>query len=87
MKIQQVTENVHVVTGTNVNWTLVTEGEAVTVVDAGYPNDRGDLLASLSLIGRRPEDVAARLQRSGFALGKTELRRYNNGWVLFSRPN
>lgn len=59
MRIEQVTDGVHVVTGTNVNWTLVTDGDAVTVVDAGYPNDGATLLASLEAIGRSPQDVQA----------------------------
>ncbi|HWU23587.1 MAG TPA: MBL fold metallo-hydrolase [Nocardioides sp.] len=59
MKIDQVSATVHLVTGTNVNWALVTEGDALTVVDAGYPNDAKALLASISAIGRRPEDVEA----------------------------
>jgi glyoxylase-like metal-dependent hydrolase (beta-lactamase superfamily II) len=59
MKIEQITDTVHVVTGTNVNWALVTEGDAVTVVDAGYPNDGAALLASLDAIGRSPQDVQA----------------------------
>ncbi|KAA1420317.1 MBL fold metallo-hydrolase [Nocardioides humilatus] len=59
MQLTRVDDRVHVVTGTNVNWALVTEGDAVTVVDAGYPGDAKALLASLDAIGRRPEDVEA----------------------------
>ncbi|MER7912753.1 MBL fold metallo-hydrolase [Streptomyces sp. NPDC096068] len=59
MKIDRITSNVHLVTGTNVNWALVTEGDAVTVVDAGYPNDRRALIESIGAIGRRAEDVVA----------------------------
>jgi len=47
------------VTGTNVNWALVLDGDAVTLVDAGYPNDAKKLFASLEAIDRRPEDVQA----------------------------
>lgn len=59
MNVTRVTDTVHLVTGTNVNWALVTEGDDVTVVDAGYPNDGAALLASLDAVGRRPEDVRA----------------------------
>ena len=59
MMLTQVNDTVHLVTGTNVNWALVTDGEAVTLVDAGYPNDATALRASLEQIGRRPEDVRA----------------------------
>ncbi|MEZ0577711.1 MBL fold metallo-hydrolase [Nocardioides sp. MH1] len=59
MQLTRVDDRVQVVTGTNVNWILVTDGEAVTLVDAGYPNDAKALLASLDAIGRRPGDVQA----------------------------
>lgn len=59
MNLTRITDDVHMVTGTNVNWALVTEGDAVTLVDAGYPNDHPALFASLAAIGRRPEDIQA----------------------------
>ncbi|KAA9159313.1 MBL fold metallo-hydrolase [Amycolatopsis acidicola] len=59
MQLEHLGGGVHLVTGTNVNWALVTEGDAVTVVDAGYPNDGRALLESLAAIGRRPGDVQA----------------------------
>lgn len=59
MQIEQINDQVHMVTGTNVNWALIAEGDAVTLVDAGYPRDARALLASLEAIGRRPEDVRA----------------------------
>jgi glyoxylase-like metal-dependent hydrolase (beta-lactamase superfamily II) len=59
MKVTRVAGDVHMVTGTNVNWAVVVEGSAVTLVDAGYPNDSGALLDSLGALGRRPEDVVA----------------------------
>ncbi len=59
MNIIQVNDQVHMVTGTNVNWALVTDGDAVTVVDSGYPNDGARLLESIEHIGHRVEDVQA----------------------------
>lgn len=59
MKLTRVGDGVHLVTGTNVNWGVVTDGTAVTLVDTGYPNDAGALLASLAAVGRRPSDVVA----------------------------
>ncbi len=59
MRTTQVNDSVHVVTGTNVNWAIVTEGDAVTLVDAGYPNDAGAVLESIAAVGRRPQDVVA----------------------------
>ena len=58
-RISQVTETVHMVSGTNVNWALVTEGEAVTLIDAGYPGDRDGVEESVRAIGRRPENIVA----------------------------
>ncbi|HEX6501013.1 MAG TPA: MBL fold metallo-hydrolase [Micromonosporaceae bacterium] len=59
MKLTRVDDQVHMVTGTNVNWAIITDGSAVTLVDAGYPNDVDSLLASIAAVGRRPEDVVA----------------------------
>lgn len=59
MQLTPVDDRVTMVTGTNVNWALVTDGDDVTLVDAGYPNDAKALLASIEAIGRRPEDVRA----------------------------
>ncbi|MEU0544374.1 MBL fold metallo-hydrolase [Nocardia sp. NPDC005978] len=59
MKIDQVSDSVYVVAGTNVNWALVTDGSGVTVVDAGYPSDSADVLDSVRQIGHSLDDVAA----------------------------
>lgn len=57
--IVQVADGVHWVPGTHTNWVLVTEGDAVTLVDAGYPGDLPRVEASLAAIGRSVADVAA----------------------------
>ncbi|MGY1617434.1 MBL fold metallo-hydrolase [Geodermatophilus sp. SYSU D00691] len=59
MRLTRVTGEITMVTGTNVNWALVVEGDAVTLVDAGYPNDAASVVRSLAAIGRNPQDVAA----------------------------
>ncbi|XVV07485.1 MBL fold metallo-hydrolase [Actinosynnema sp. CA-248983] len=59
MHVTRVNDQVHMVTGTNVNWALVSDGTALTLVDTGYLNDSAALLAAIASIGRRPEDVAA----------------------------
>lgn len=43
----------------HVCWVLVVDGDEVTLVDTGYPGDRGRVIASLEQIGRSPADVAA----------------------------
>ena len=59
MRVEQVADGIHRVAGTEVNWYLVTEGDAVTLIDAGYPGDAAAVEASIAAIGRRPEDVVA----------------------------
>ncbi|MFI9817557.1 MBL fold metallo-hydrolase [Saccharothrix variisporea] len=59
MHVTRVNDQVHMVTGTNVNWALVSDGSALTLVDTGYPNDSAALLASIAETGHRPQDVTA----------------------------
>ncbi|MEV6657286.1 MBL fold metallo-hydrolase [Nocardia fluminea] len=59
MKIDQVSDSVHVVAGTNVNWALINDGSGITVIDAGYPADTADVLGSIHQIGGRLADVRA----------------------------
>ncbi|MEV6066227.1 MBL fold metallo-hydrolase [Nocardia sp. NPDC052001] len=59
MKIDQISDSVYVVAGTNVNWALVTDGSGVTVIDAGYPADAADLRDSVRQIGHQLSDIAA----------------------------
>ena len=59
MRVSAVGDSVWIVAGTNVNWAIVADGEALTLVDAGYPGDADDVVASVREIGRRPEDVVA----------------------------
>lgn len=55
----QVGDGVHLVHGTDVGWVLVQDGDALTVVDTGYPGDADRLDASVRALGRGPGDVAA----------------------------
>ncbi|WP_067691548.1 MBL fold metallo-hydrolase [Nocardia jejuensis] len=59
MKIDQISDSVYVVAGTNVNWALVSDGSGVTVIDAGYPADSADVLRSVTEVGHQLTDVAA----------------------------
>ena len=43
------------------NWYLLREGRAVTLVDSGYPADAERVEASVRYVGARPEDLAALL--------------------------
>jgi glyoxylase-like metal-dependent hydrolase (beta-lactamase superfamily II) len=57
--ITQVAPGVHLVHGSDTNWIILTEGDAVTLVDTGYPGDREQLLESLAAVGHQPADVKA----------------------------
>lgn len=55
----QITDTVHLAHGPAVNWTLVTDDSGVMLIDAGYPGDREEVLASLRTLGYGPGDVRA----------------------------
>ncbi|WP_306187537.1 MULTISPECIES: MBL fold metallo-hydrolase [unclassified Streptomyces] len=57
--VQQVADGTYLVRGSNTNWVILTEGDAVTLIDTGYPGDRGQLLDSLAAVGSSPQAVAA----------------------------
>src|ERR1700744_3247079 len=57
--LNAVTETVHLVQGGAVNWTLIADAHGVMLIDAGYPGDRDDVLASLRQLGYQAEDVRA----------------------------
>ncbi|MDQ0779445.1 glyoxylase-like metal-dependent hydrolase (beta-lactamase superfamily II) [Streptomyces aurantiacus] len=57
--IRQIADGIHLVHGSNTNWVILTEGDAVTLVDTGYPGDREKVLASLTAVGGSPEAVTA----------------------------
>jgi glyoxylase-like metal-dependent hydrolase (beta-lactamase superfamily II) len=57
--LKPVTERVHLAHGEAVNWVLVTDDTGVMLIDAGYPGDRDDVLASLRKLGYAADDVRA----------------------------
>lgn len=57
--VQQVADGTYLVHGSNTNWVILTEGDAVTLIDTGYPGDRQRLLDSLAAVGSSPHAVAA----------------------------
>ncbi|MFI9615119.1 MBL fold metallo-hydrolase [Streptomyces sp. NPDC052023] len=57
--VREVAEGIHLVHGSNTNWVIVKDGDAVTLVDTGYLGDRQQLLGSLAAVGSAPEAVAA----------------------------
>jgi len=58
-EIITITDSVHLVQGRDVNWLLATDDTGVTLIDAGYPGDRDDVLASLRKLGYDFGDLRA----------------------------
>lgn len=58
-EVQQVADGTYLVHGSHTNWVILTEGDALTLVDTGYPGDRALVLDSLTQVGGSPEAVAA----------------------------
>ncbi|GAA4478890.1 MBL fold metallo-hydrolase [Rhodococcus olei] len=48
-------------TGTDVNVVILRDGDALTLIDGGYPRDVGAVEDAIRLLGRRPEDVEGML--------------------------
>ncbi|MDQ0711056.1 glyoxylase-like metal-dependent hydrolase (beta-lactamase superfamily II) [Streptomyces luteogriseus] len=83
--VQQVADGTYLVHGSNTNWVILTEGDAVTLVDTGYPGDREQVLASLAQVGSSPEAVAAVLitHAHNDHLGSAEYLRATYGTPVF----
>jgi glyoxylase-like metal-dependent hydrolase (beta-lactamase superfamily II) len=83
--VQQVADGTYLVHGSNTNWVILTEGDAVTLVDTGYPGDREQVLASLAQVGSSPEAVAAVLitHAHNDHLGSAEYLRAAYGTPVF----
>jgi glyoxylase-like metal-dependent hydrolase (beta-lactamase superfamily II) len=81
VQLTQVGPGVHHARAKHVSWVLVTDGDTLTIVDTGYPRDRGRLLRSLELVGRRASDVGAVVLTHGHPdhLGCAEHLRRDHG--------
>ena len=58
-EVTQVADGVHFVESTHVNWTLLTDGDDLTLVDSGYPGDFPALRWSVESVGYRVEQISA----------------------------
>lgn len=54
-----ITEHVHFVQTDLVNWTLVTDGDRVMLIDAGFPGQRQDVIGSVNQLGYSIDDIVA----------------------------
>jgi glyoxylase-like metal-dependent hydrolase (beta-lactamase superfamily II) len=83
--VRQVADGTYLVHGSNTNWVILKDGDAVTLVDTGYPGDRERLLASLAQVGSAPEAVAAVLitHAHNDHLGSAEYLRATYGTPVY----
>jgi glyoxylase-like metal-dependent hydrolase (beta-lactamase superfamily II) len=58
-ELVQVTDSVHMARTNLVNWTIVVDGDGVLLIDAGFPGQRAEVVASLRQLGFSPSDVRA----------------------------
>ena len=58
-EVHQVADGTYLVHGSSTNWVILTDGDAATLVDTGYPGDRELVLDSLAQVGSSPEAVRA----------------------------
>jgi len=54
-----ITDNVHFAYTDLVNWTLVTDGTGVMLIDTGFPGHRDDVLGSLRQLGFGVDNLRA----------------------------
>lgn len=59
LQMHRLDDRLHLASTGLVNWVIATDGDAVTLIDAGYPGDHDRVLESLDRLGRRWEDVVA----------------------------
>ncbi|WP_426567604.1 MBL fold metallo-hydrolase [Streptomyces canus] len=86
--VRQVADGTYLVHGSNTNWVILTEGDALTLIDTGYPADRRQLLDSLTQVGGSPEAVAAVLitHAHNDHLGSAEHLRAAYGTPVYLHP-
>ncbi|MGY1577639.1 MBL fold metallo-hydrolase [Streptomyces sp. MN13] len=83
--VRHIADGTYLVHGSNTNWVILTEGDAVTLVDTGYPGDRELVLDSLAAVGSSPEAVAAVLVTHAHNdhLGSAEYLRATYGTPVY----
>lgn len=59
--MEEVAPNVFRAVGTDVNVVILRDGDALTLIDGGYPGDVGAVEGAIRSLGRRPEDVQGML--------------------------
>ncbi|MEU9383144.1 MBL fold metallo-hydrolase [Streptomyces sp. NPDC048279] len=84
-EVHEVGKGIYLVHGQHTNWVILKDGDAVTLVDTGYPGDRPGLLGSLAEVGSSPEAVAAVLitHAHNDHLGSAEYLRDTHGTQIY----
>ncbi|MGW7425247.1 MBL fold metallo-hydrolase [Streptomyces sp. NPDC054813] len=84
-EVHEVGKGIYLVHGQHTNWVILKDGDAVTLVDTGYPGDRPGLLDSLAEVGSSPEAVAAVLitHAHNDHLGSAEYLRDTHGTPVY----
>ncbi|MEU9456951.1 MBL fold metallo-hydrolase [Streptomyces sp. NPDC048277] len=84
-EVHEVGKGTYLVHGHHTNWVILKDGDAVTLVDTGYPGDREGLLGSLAQVGSSPEAVAAVLitHAHNDHLGSAEYLRDTHGTPVY----
>lgn len=84
----EVADGVFFVSSGPVNWTLLVDGDAVTVVDTGFPAQLADVEASVRAVGRDPRAIEAVLITHAHVdhLGCAQQLSQNHGAPVFVHP-
>ncbi|MEV7689884.1 MBL fold metallo-hydrolase [Streptomyces bungoensis] len=87
-EVRQVADGTYLVHGHHTNWVILKDGDAVTLVDTGYPGDREGVLESLAAVGAAPEAVAAVLitHAHNDHIGSAEYLRAAHGVPVYLHP-
>ena len=84
-EVHEVGKGAYLVHGQHTNWVILKDGDALTLVDTGYPGDRPGLLDSLAEVGGSPEAVTAVLitHAHNDHLGSAEYLRDTHGTPVY----
>jgi glyoxylase-like metal-dependent hydrolase (beta-lactamase superfamily II) len=87
--VTAITDSVHLAQTDLVNWTLVTDGDGVMMVDSGFPGSHEDVTASVRQLGFDIDDVVAivlthaHIDHFGSAIGFAK----SHGIPVYCHPN
>jgi glyoxylase-like metal-dependent hydrolase (beta-lactamase superfamily II) len=89
LDVREVGDGVHHAVSSHVTWSLIVDGDAVTLVDCGYPGERERVEESLRAIGRTLADVEVLLLTHGHAdhLGSAEALRRDEGIAVHTHEH